>query len=539
MTKRRGRLFWLVFIAMVLIQIVAIWLLQTLSYVIILPISVGLVVGLFFWYYGVMSKVIQDITHYLREGAQGELFAELPPIRDELKDLAGAAEELRNYTRHLLASVTRLSISLHSTAEVIAQSATETQSGATEISAAFNEIAQNNQVQANKAEELLNYSKDLAAQINDISERIGDLSRNTEESSSTASQGLGTTREMMEQMARARQESERTEKSVQQLDKHSAGMEQMLQAISDIASQTNLLALNAAIESARAGESGKGFAVVAKEVKKLADGSEKTVEQIRETLVEIQNGIREVLRAAQLTVQETEGTMVKTEQSGMGFQAVVEASRMIAGHLHEVNQATHGMRFGTERLLANIEAISLAAEATAAGTEEIAAGVDHQSNNMGSLSQAIIELTAQADQMQQWIAEKGMERTMWNRSQKLAEYDAHEELTRERLLELARQLGLDDIYLTDPQGYCTIATIPFEGNCIFDIYPEYRKAATGEKEYVVTPIMKRVEDDQLYKFMVSRRPQGKGLIDISFSAERILKMAGGSGTSLYKGSMVK
>ncbi|CAA7600955.1 Methyl-accepting chemotaxis protein (MCP) signalling domain [Acididesulfobacillus acetoxydans] len=533
MQQGKGRLFWLVLMAVMLIQVMLVLLLGTWPYYIILPIGIGLVIAVFYWYIGVMGKEIRGITHYLREAAQGELFAELPPVRTEFKDLSGAAEELRDYTRHLLASVTQLSISLHGTAEVIAQSATETQSSATEISAAFSEIAQNNQVQADKAEELFRYAKALAVQINDISERIGDLSRNTEESSSTASRGLGTTREMMEEMAKARQESARTEKSVEQLDKHSAGIEQMLQAISSIASQTNLLALNAAIEAARAGESGKGFAVVAEEVKKLAAGSEKTVEQIRETVFEIQNSIQEVLRAAKLTVQETEESMAKTEQSGNNFRTVVESGRMIAGHLQEVNQATHAMRSGTEKLLANIEAISMAAGATAAGTEEIAAGVDHQSDNLSSLSQAIIELTAQADQMQQWIAEKGMERTMWNRSKKLAEYDAREELTRDRLVELARQLDLDDIYLTDPQGYCTMATIPFEGTDIFGIYPEYRKAATGEKEYVVTPIMKRVEDGRFYKFMVSRRPRGKGLIDVSFSAERILRMAGESGVSMH------
>lgn len=525
MTHLRGRLFWLVFSAMVLIQIAAVWLLPTLSYFIILPISIGLVVGLFFWYNQIISLEIQAIANYLREGAQGEMFTELPPLRAELKDLAGAAEEHLNYTRYLLASVTRFSISLHSTAEVIVQSATETQSSATEIAAAFSEIAQNNQVQADKAQELLTYSKTLAGQINEISERFGDLTQNTGESSRTASQGLGTTREMMEEMARARQESQKTEKSVEQLDKHSEGIGQMLQAISDIASQTNLLALNAAIEAARAGESGKGFAVVAEEVKKLATVSEITVKQIRGTLLEIQDGILEVLRAAQLTVQGTEKSMAKAEQSGTGFQAVAEASRMIAGHLSDVNQATRGMRSDSEKLVANIQDISLAAGAIAAGTEEIAAAVDHQSINLGSLSQAIVELTAQADKMQQWVAEKGMERTMWKRSKKVAEFDAQEELTRERLLQLARQLDLDDIYLTDAQGYCTVATIPFEGNNIFDIYPEYRKAATGEKEYVVTPIMKRVEDGQLYKFMVSPRPHGKGLIDISFSAERILKMA--------------
>ena len=96
--------------------------------------------------------------------------------------------------------------------------------------------------------------------------------------------------------------------------------QQILKIINGIAKQTNIIGLNAAIEAARVGQAGQGFSVVATEIRKLAENTSVSTNEIgtitstvKDYMTTINNGIKESTLVAQSQAAATEETLAGLE----------------------------------------------------------------------------------------------------------------------------------------------------------------------------------------------------------------------------------
>jgi methyl-accepting chemotaxis protein len=171
------------------------------------------------------------------------------------------------------------------------------------------------------------------------------------------------------------------------------------ESIKEITSQTNLLALNASIEAARAGEAGKGFSVVAEEIRKLAETTKRTTENIT-------NNLSEVNQTNSLAVE-------KMNQSASKFKNSADTTGDVADYFLQLNKTVSALndKFSSFEELVNditdkstnveMSTSELAAviEQASAGLQEMSATIESISEDNQQIAGNIQDLSASADKI--------------------------------------------------------------------------------------------------------------------------------------------
>ncbi|MER2107277.1 MAG: methyl-accepting chemotaxis protein [Solibacillus sp.] len=121
--------------------------------------------------------------------------------------------------------------------------------------------------------------------------------------------------------------------------------------------------------------------------------------------------------------------------------------------------------------------------------------------------------------------EKEIDHSMLNAAYILQEMDRSGDVTLAQLEQLKVQTGMNDFYISDPNGVFTMSTERQAlGLSLFDIWDGYRMLVTGEADVLPSTMKIKVETGEIFKFTAIPRADGKGTVQSALAADAVENM---------------
>ena len=346
-------------------------------------------------------KKLQNATHRVaggdfsekikvtRSDEFGVLETNFNGMMDDVSGLIHAVEDKSNHILEVAGGISEVAGNTKTTIEQVTQ--------------AIDSVAQGAVKQAESTQEANTEVEHLKNSLDETKEYVSGMNGMTEKANEVSTEGIESVKDLIEKSGKTAEKSkvslEVMNEMVESIDK----IFYISDTIADITSQTNLLSLNASIEAARAGEMGKGFAVVADEIRKLADESKESTDEIKKIITEI----TEKSKLVESTMQENE--VLQTEQQEAInrteeiFGEIMKQIEMLGSGMERINALNDTMSANKDLVVDKMGTIASVSEQSAAATEEVNASTEQVNVTMEEIIEHTETLQAIAKDLMETI----------------------------------------------------------------------------------------------------------------------------------------
>ena len=269
-------------------------------------------------------------------------------VADESGDLLRALASMQGNLRQLIAH--------------IGSNAQKSGASCATMSSALNQITQSVAGQNDATATVAAAAEQMSVSINNIHANADDALAVNQASSELAVQGRTIIQKAADEMIRIAGTVKEAANVVERVGQQSNEISSIVRVIREVADQTNLLALNAAIEAARAGEAGRGFAVVADEVRKLAEKTSSSAEEISRMITAIQSSSDVAVNSIHHAVQQVETTATLAGEARSSIERIQANVGQSTNFAHDISSALSEQSQASTLIAQQVESITRMSE---------------------------------------------------------------------------------------------------------------------------------------------------------------------------------
>lgn len=353
-----------------------------------------------------ISIPVVKVSNAMKRMATGDLTIEKIKVknRDEIGELASSLHSMVKDLRSVVKQVANSSSHVAASSEELSAASEQSNSAAEQVAIISQKSANGSEAQIQEFNMATTSMQEVVSGIEHISKASEDMLDSTVDALDTSNKGEAAIEKVFHQMNAIHYSVEQTTDIIRSLDEHSRNISSIISLITDISDQTNLLALNAAIEAARAGEHGKGFAVVAEEVRKLAEQSRHSADQVIKTIVLIQEETEKAVQLMEKDSQQVQLGMTDTSKARDSFNDVGNAIKAVTNKVQEVSTSVEEINALTVQLMGNMQQVNEIAQSGQENAQESSAAAEEQLATTEEISASAQSLAQLAEQLQSVIS---------------------------------------------------------------------------------------------------------------------------------------